>query len=250
MPLEQILQNANEQNVVAGWHDAHLYSAAPRHRRRIVLDVLAHLEFKDVLDAGCAQGFLLEQITRRFDVAGYGCDISDKVIEENQHRLRGIQFRALDLTRQRWPGDKQFDVVISSEVIEHIPQWQGVVASLAAMSRKHLLITVPTGKIRAMDRLVGHHQHFQGPELRATLEANGFVVDRIWKWGFPMHSLYKRLLSMLPADHLYEQFADKPYGAFEKIVSRVLDAAFYLNVFPAGAQLYVLAHRAPQQTSH
>jgi SAM-dependent methyltransferase len=239
----QILANANEKNIVAGWDDAHRYSPAPRHRRRIILKLLRELEFSDCLDAGCAQPFLIEEIVRRYGVRGYGCDISDTVMTENAARFPNIQFRDLDLTRERWPADKQFDLVVSSEVLEHIPEWKRALTNLARMSRRHLLITVPAGRLRMMDRMVGHHQHFQGPELKQAIAECGFEVSRIFKWGFPVHALYKRLISLLPSERLYDQFSESRYGFFQKTVSQLLYAGFFLNSTLGGDQLFILARR-------
>src|SRR4051812_47033319 len=164
MKTEEILASANATNVAADWDDAHRYTPAPRHRRRLVLNYLRGLDFADCLDAGCAQRFLLEAVADTFHVPGFGCDISDAVIEANQLARPDLAFRVLDLTQETWP-DRQFDLVVCSEVLEHIPDWRNALANLARMTRKHLLITVPSGPLRTMDRLVGHHQHFQGPEL-------------------------------------------------------------------------------------
>ncbi len=37
---------------VAAWDDAHRYTPAPRHRRRLLLKLIGTLDFSDVLDAG------------------------------------------------------------------------------------------------------------------------------------------------------------------------------------------------------
>ena len=87
MRIEAILATANEKNVVAGWGDAHRYTPAPRHRRRLILNMLKGLDFADCLDAGCAQPFLLQAMVERFRVAGFGCDISDQVMEANRQVL-------------------------------------------------------------------------------------------------------------------------------------------------------------------
>src|SRR5947209_2086163 len=55
----QVLARANARNVVADWDDAHRYTPAPRHRRRLILKWVSGLDFADVLDAGCAQPYLL-----------------------------------------------------------------------------------------------------------------------------------------------------------------------------------------------
>jgi len=243
MPGERIV---NEKNIVATWDDAHRYSPAPRHRRRLILKLLKSLDFADCLDAGCAQPFLLEEITRRFNVPGCGCDISDKVMAESQMKFPHLQFLPLDLTQQRWPNERQFDLVVCSEVLEHIPAWPTVLHNLVKMTRKHLLITVPSGKIRAMDKMVGHHQHFQGPELRAELERNGCEVVKLFKWGFPVHALYKRMISNVAPETLYGQFAEGSYGPFKKVVSELLYAGFYFNQFDAGDQLFALARKSAE----
>ncbi len=68
--------------------------------------------------------------------------------------------------------------MICSEVLEHIPDWPAAVANLARMARRYVLITVPTGKVRAMDRMVGHTQHFAGPELVAALGRGRLLAAR------------------------------------------------------------------------
>src|SRR5262249_4784319 len=152
------------------------------------------LQFNDCLDAGCAQPFLLDAIVRRFGVAGFGCDISDEVIARNRAAMPGCGFEVVDLVHDTWPGQRQFDLVVCSEVLEHLTDWRAAVANLVRMARKELVITVPSGPIRTMDRLVGHLQHFAGPELCAVLAEHGCTIVRTRLWGFPAHSLYKGLI--------------------------------------------------------
>ena len=116
----------------------------------------------------------------------------------------------LDLSQEVWP-DRTFDIVICSEVLEHIPDWPAAVANLARMAREYVLITVPTGKVRAMDRMVGHTQHFAGPELVAALGAAGCWPLEVRRWGFPVHSLYRMLISA-QADRVYDAFSGEDGG--------------------------------------
>ena len=242
MRTEQILAGANEKNVVAHWDDAHRYTPAPRHRRRLLLRMIADLNIKDCLDAGCAQPYLLQEVVRRFEVAGFGCDISDEVMAANQQQLPNCQFMALDLSREVWPGGRQFDLVVCSEVLEHIPEWRLALSNLVRMSRQYLLITVPGGRIRPMDRMVGHCQHFQGPELVSALRDNGCSVMQVRRWGFPLHSLYKVLISQVAPEKLYNSFSGVRYSLFQRALSHALYLLFYLNDFSnAGDQLIVLA---------
>src|SRR5439155_21602538 len=133
---------------------------APRHRRRLLLGMMERLAFADVLDAGCAQPFLLAEVVRRYGAAGFGCDLSARVVDENRRAVPSCAFQTLDLTREVWPGGWRFDLVVCSEVLEHVDDWRGGLANLVRMARTHVLITVPGGPLRAMDRRVGHVQHF------------------------------------------------------------------------------------------
>src|SRR5262249_40350215 len=110
MQTEDILAVANEKNIVAAWDDAHRYTPAPRHRRRLILQMLHGLDFADCLDTGCAQPFLLQEIMQRHEVAGFGCDISDRVMAENQHILPEAEFHVVDLANQAWPNGRVFDL--------------------------------------------------------------------------------------------------------------------------------------------
>ena len=250
MQAEEILAFANEKNVVAAWDDAHRYTPAPRHRRRLILQMLHGLDFADCLDTGCAQPFLLQEIMQRRGVAGFGCDVSDQVMAENRRILPEAEFRVVDLTNEILPNGKVFDLVICSEVLEHIAHWQKAVTNLAKMTRKHLLITVPGGPLREMDRLVGHHQHFAGPELQRAIEESGLTVRQMRYWGFPFHSLYKTLISRLSPAQIYSAFSGgKSYGWAKRAFSRMLYLLFFVNdLSEAGDQLLIHAERlAPKQ---
>ena len=74
---------------------------------------------KRILDAGCGSGFFTNAIYQ----AGYygvGIDISRNAIAEAKNRYPGIEFFCNPLDSQ-WPfEDKTFDVIFSTEVIEHV----------------------------------------------------------------------------------------------------------------------------------
>lgn len=239
-----MLPTPNEQELPIKWDDSQFYLPLPRHRRKLILHLLRRLQFKDVLDAGCAQHYLLDVITKQFKVKGYGCDISSKIIEANQIRAPHNEFKQVDLEKETW-GNQQFDVVISSEVIEHIRDWESAVEHLAMMSKKYLLITVPGGQKRRVDEIVGHYRHFKGAELKNAIEKQGFTCLRLVRHGFPMHSLYKRMINRMAPEKLYLSFhSGKKYSFTKKLLAHGLYFAFYLNwLFPMGDQLYILAER-------
>ncbi len=234
---------AYDPEAVAAWEDSHRYTPAPRHRRRLLLKIMDRLEFSDVLDAGCAQPFLLGEIVRRYPVQGLGCDLAGCVIESNRIALPGCEFRTLDLTCETWPEGRKFDLVVCSEVLEHLAAWPDALANLVKMTRKHLLITVPGGPVRAMDRMVGHVGHFQGPELTLALEALGCRIERVERWGWPLHTAYKAAISRVAPQQLYSSFSGGGrFGPGKKWLSECLYRLFFVNdLFGQGHQLIVHA---------
>lgn len=230
-------------DTVFRWSDAHKFSPAPRHRRRIISNIIARIDFESCLDAGCAQPYLLEELRKKGKRVS-GCDISEKVIEANRRDFPQIEFKAMDISCQGCPTDKKFDLVISSEVLEHVADWRSAVRNLALMSDRYLLLTVPSGKVHKMDRLVGHLRHYGSGDLKEELERNGFRVVFHKNWGMPFHSLYKNLINALDYKRTYARFALRPYGFFKKAFSQLLYFLFYFNdIFASGSQLFILAEK-------
>jgi hypothetical protein len=234
-----------DRNAAVHWDQAHRYTPAPRHRRRLLRKMVQQLDVEEVLDAGCAQPFLIADLVRRLDVRGFGCDISDQVMEQAARDFPRCEFRALDLAFETWPDGRQFDLVICSETLEHIEQWQAAVENLVQMSSRYVLITVPSGVVRPVDRLMGHYRHFEAPDIAAELEKHGCRILQVRHWGFPVHSAYRAGVDRFGSEEIYASFAeDKPYSAAQKAVSHLLYGAFFLNdLFRSGSQLIVLAEK-------
>jgi len=234
MLLEQPLKSAESQR----------YLALPRHRRKIILNLLKSITFADCLDVGSAQPDLLDDIKQNFNINAYGCDISKEIVHNNKIKMPNAAFRILDIEHETWPN-KTFDVVICSEVIEHIINWQAAITHLTLMSKRYLLITVPSGKIRKTDRMVGHYRHYHGEELIACLNNHGFKCIKLRKHGFPVHSLYKIFINILQPEALYNAFHGKKYTPVTKGFAHLVYLLFFMDYcFSSGNQLYILAERS------
>lgn len=134
--------------------------------------------------------------------------------------------------------------MLCSEVLEHIDDWQAALENLALMSRRYLLITVPSGKLHKIDQHIGHSRHFGHAELVAAVQRFGLSATRIRYWGFPFHSLYKYAINVIAPDKVYASFGEQSYGFSKRLISVVLYWLFFPNdLFYAGAQLLILAER-------
>jgi hypothetical protein len=231
------------KNIAYAWQDVHRFSPAPRHRRRIILGILKKIEFNSCLDTGCAQPYLLEAISKR-NIQVFGCDISDRVIQANKKNFPAAQFEDVDISKEVYPQGKKFDLVISSEVIEHIKDWQQAIKNLTKMSDRYLLITVPSGKVHNIDKIIGHFRHYNYEDLKNEIENNSFHIIFYKSWGIPFHTVYKYLINTFGYKKIYKKFAYKKYGIIEKIISSFLYFLFYFNdMFNSGLQLFILAEK-------
>jgi 2-polyprenyl-3-methyl-5-hydroxy-6-metoxy-1,4-benzoquinol methylase len=104
-----------------------------------------------ICDLGCGRGWLSQELSKFGSVVGV--DLSDVGIAAAQERWPDVDFRVYDITK--WRPDEKFDVVISSEVIEHVPDQVAFADTVQHLLREggYLLITTPNGKVKkAWDR--------------------------------------------------------------------------------------------------
>jgi SAM-dependent methyltransferase len=198
-----------------------------------------------VLDAGCAQPLLVRRVIDELGIPAAGCDLSDEVMARAALEVPAGEFHALDLARETWPGGRKFDLVVCAETLEHIEDWRAALGNVVAMARRHVIVTVPRGRVRRVDELMGHYRHFEAPEIERALRECGCTPIRTRAWGFPVHSAYRAAVERFGGDRIYAAFAeDRPYSASQRLVSNVLYGMFFANdLFRGGSQLIVLARR-------
>jgi SAM-dependent methyltransferase len=118
-------------------------SAGFRHyaRRRVLLDALSRMQFDSILDVGCAEGFFTQAIAERFGVEAWGVDLSHEGVVKMNRRY-GLRGAAADGTRLPFP-DSSFDVVLSTETIEHVVDADAFVDEMRRVARRYVVITTP-----------------------------------------------------------------------------------------------------------
>lgn len=237
---------AETATIVAGWTDAHVYSPAPRHRRRLMLNWIKPLQFSTLLDAGCAHADFLRALAPvRPDTQLHGCDICRELMDHNAVAIPGIRFATVDLTKEPFPGVARFDLVVTSEVLEHIEDWQLALRNLLTYSDRYVFVTVPAGPRYTIDNRIGHFRHYTIEEVTAVVESGGFRVVKAQYWGFPFHALYKWSINAFSPERIYTAFGERPYGPIKKAFCHFLYGLFFINdLFPSkGGQLLLLAER-------
>lgn len=219
------------------WHDRTVLGPGSRHVRRMVMGMIKNINFETCLDAGCGEGSLLMAIHAQFPHAKlHGIDFSNTAIKAAQKNITGAKIYKMDLTRQSL--SQKFDLITCVDVLEHIKEDQSVLNHLHQMSGGYLLLVVPIGPLFDQEReRLGHLHGYSRDELKAKLSQAGFKVLREIAWGFPLYSLYRRLVINLPENTTSDQFDWK-----KRLVSKITYLLLYLNLPFWGDRYHVLCH--------
>ena len=222
------------------WDDMKRHGPFSRHIRRLIMKTIRPLRFEDILDAGCGQGSLLADLLVEFPaVTPYGTDVSQSGLDLARQKVPSGTFSILDLAAGRL--NRTFDLVICSEVLEHILDDVTAIRNLAAMTRRYLVVTTVQGHMRRFEAgEVGHVRNYAPGELVGKIQASGMKIVATIEWGFPFYSpLYRDVLDMAGGKGTTGEF-----GLIRKLLSTLLYFAFMLNSSKRGDEIVVLAEKA------
>ncbi|HUT01569.1 MAG TPA: class I SAM-dependent methyltransferase [Phycisphaerae bacterium] len=185
------------------WHDAiydkkyyarNVESSASRSASTIADSIMADLAPQRVIDVGCGTGALLSVLRDR------GCEVEG--IENSSAALEYCRDRHLDVTRLDLESDVldhpgTFDVVISMEVAEHLPEkvasrYVGLLASLGSAivftaatpgqgGTDHVNKQTPLYWIRKFQSCGFTHDELLSTRWRETWRASSLVERFYWK---------------------------------------------------------------------
>lgn len=100
-----------------------------------------------ICDLGCGRGWLSAELTKFGSVTGV--DLSPKAINAASQRWPNVRFLSADILT--WRPDESFDLIVSSEVIEHVPSPKQFAETIHHLLRKggYLVLTTPNGSVKA-----------------------------------------------------------------------------------------------------
>jgi 2-polyprenyl-3-methyl-5-hydroxy-6-metoxy-1,4-benzoquinol methylase len=101
---------------------------------------------KAVLDVGCGLGYFSERLVQRGAIVT-ACDLGPNLVERTHRRAgcKSVVADALQLVQEF--GREQFDVVVSSECIEHTPDPDGAISQMLAVLRPGGYLSLSTPNI-------------------------------------------------------------------------------------------------------
>jgi ubiquinone/menaquinone biosynthesis C-methylase UbiE len=175
-----------------------------RKFRRIRELVRAQLPCQAFLDAGCGDGRYLAALADELPGQRAGVDISERILETARRRV-DADFRRANLEALPFAGE-EFDVVLCSQVIEHVLDADLAVAELARVLRPggalvistdnaHNYVTRTLNAPRTLAvgalRLHGARGRIESPatpytrgSFRTLLEGAGFAVELLETFRF------------------------------------------------------------------
>lgn len=162
------------------------------------------------LNVGCGSGELSFQLAQRGHTV-VGIDPVPDYIELAKSRtpddVRGRCFFQVS-TIEAFVTDQEFDLVVATDVLEHIEDDRAALAKLVRHVRPggKVLLTVPAGPrlFGYHDELLGHFRRYDRPHLK-SLASSELEVRRVRYMGFPM----------IPIVQIYSRWLRKSYPVSE-----------------------------------
>jgi len=193
-----------------------------------------------ILDLGCGRGWMAPFLAPFGSVTGI--DFSPEGIRlarENYSQHAQFLLAQADTPSLGLPGDARFDVVVCSEVIEHVPEPAGLLRQIAGLLHPEgwCLLTTPNGNVwprfRSDPRFVNQLQPIENwlttHALAALLRQEGFGVVRhegrpafsfrVGPWGLMQRRSIERVFKMLGLGRVYWR-AIRPTALYQVVVAR------------------------------
>jgi SAM-dependent methyltransferase len=164
-----------------------------------------------VLDFGCFDGWLLRKLRERHAIEGTGLDISRQALTlaRKLDRSGALTFVHSDGTSLPFETES-FDVVVCSEILEHVSDLDAVMAELVRILARGgtLYATMPNalehvfpplrGTCRVVDRVEGHVRRLTRREFVSVLRRHGLEPVKVQYRGFVLSAIWYRIFIYSP----------------------------------------------------
>ncbi|MGB8452468.1 MAG: class I SAM-dependent methyltransferase [Anaerocolumna sp.] len=150
--------------------------------------LLDMIEYGNVLEVGCGEGYVSDFIYRKNVVSIQAFDISENVISEAQKQFPYIQFKVGSIYSGGGYNSNSFDLVICSEVLEHLEEPQKALIEILKVAKKYVIVSVPNepvwrllnicrGKyLNQLGNTPGHIQHWSKKKFIKMCESAGVDI--------------------------------------------------------------------------
>lgn len=110
---------------------------------KVFFKIVENLKVDTVLDVGCGEGFTLNKLKEnKIGKAYEGIDYSEDAITIGRKLYPNLNLNKGDIYKLSYK-DNSFDLVICSEVLEHLEEPEKGLKELIRVSKKYILLSVP-----------------------------------------------------------------------------------------------------------
>jgi 2-polyprenyl-3-methyl-5-hydroxy-6-metoxy-1,4-benzoquinol methylase len=156
-----------------------------------LISLIKPLGTESILDAGCGEGFTMDKLTKS-GISGEieGIEYSKESISFGKKLFPSLNIKQASIYNLPYK-DKSFDLVICTEVLEHLEEPEKAVKEMLRVSRKYLIATVPNEPFFMLSNLLrgknlsrfgndaGHINHWNPFGLKKFLENQGLKMKKI-----------------------------------------------------------------------
>lgn len=155
--------------------------------------LIESIAYSTVYEAGCGEGYISQHVHNfntetQKTVRVLASDMSDNVIDKAKMDFPYIHFKVNSIYSLEEANDS-IDFVIASEVLEHLEKPEKALAEIFRISRKYVLISVPSepiwrisnfvrGKyVRFMGNTPGHINHWTRKQIVKLVTRYGKILE-------------------------------------------------------------------------
>ncbi|MBS3080842.1 class I SAM-dependent methyltransferase [Candidatus Pacearchaeota archaeon] len=183
-----------------------------------------------VLDIGCGNGYYIDLLIK-YNPKYYGVDLSNFSIENLKEKYPKLNYYCGDF--MHFNIKKKFDLIIMSEVLEHIENEDKMLKKIHYLLKKDgkLILSVPFDQNlwSRSDELVNHKRRYTKKYLKMIIEKNGFKINDMVCYGFPLLRIYWLLKKNFMKDSSIKPIKPKK-SMIKKIFFKTINKIFLLDL--------------------
>lgn len=118
-----------------------------------LLELVKRVDAKKVLDAGCGEGYMLSFLNGHmghWEVAGF--DIEESLVFKAKEKIPSAFLSVRSIYESNFP-DSEFDLVLSTEVLEHLQQPKEALKEISRITKRWAILSVPNEPLFALSCL-------------------------------------------------------------------------------------------------
>ncbi|OUR78488.1 hypothetical protein A9Q83_07615 [Alphaproteobacteria bacterium 46_93_T64] len=170
------------------------FKSKMKRARKRATSIKKHAKGKQVLDVGCNLGYFVEAC-RELNMQALGVEVSQPVVDQAKQYFPKSEF-ICDFLENIDFEDRRFDVVYTSEVIEHVPDVNGFMSCIAKNMNKGGVLYLTTPELKRYKsnsetdgwenlHAPNHRQYFSKDNMVSFLEKHGFEnIKFVRNWNF------------------------------------------------------------------